>query len=201
MASRFSLLLGLLPVRLDRLPEVVVESLVVGVAVLHDDGGDPLRMLDSQTVADRCAVVLHVDGVLRQPELLGELVDHLRQVVERVSELVVRRHRAVAVAGIVRRDHVILVGQRGNQIAEHLRAGRKAVEQQTPSGRPSARPRGRRYPGRRPSRSCECTFTGCLAEAALVRPRLNDGGREQRKLQNEFSSMRFMIDSPDVMEK
>ena len=89
---------------------------------------------DRQAVADRGAVVLHVEGVLRQPELLGELVDHLRQVVERVRELVVRRHRAVAVAGVVGRDDVVLVRQRRDQVAEHLRAGREAVEQQDRRG-------------------------------------------------------------------
>jgi len=40
------------PVLLDRLPEVVVEALLVGVAVLDDDGGDPLRVLDGKSVAD-----------------------------------------------------------------------------------------------------------------------------------------------------
>ena len=89
---------------------------------------------DRQAVADRGAVVLDVDGVFGQAELLGELVDHLRQVVEGVGELVVRRHRAVAVAGVVRRDHVILVRQRRDQIAEHLRAGREAVEQEDRRG-------------------------------------------------------------------
>src|SRR5262245_31921833 len=33
----------LLPVRLDRLPEIVVQALLVRLAVLHHDGGDPLR--------------------------------------------------------------------------------------------------------------------------------------------------------------
>ena len=91
-------------------------------------------MLDRQAVADRGTVVLDVEGVLRQPELLGELVDHLRQVVEGVGELVARRHRAVAVARVVRRNDVVLVPQRGDQVAEHLRAGREAVEQQDRRG-------------------------------------------------------------------
>ena len=63
----------LLPVSLDRLPEVVVEPLVVGVAVLHDEGRDAVRVLDGQAVADRRAVVLNIQGVLRQADLLGEL--------------------------------------------------------------------------------------------------------------------------------
>ncbi len=59
----FLLAVRLLPVRLDRLPEVVVEPLVVGVAVLHHDGRDPLRMPRRQAIADRGAVVLHVEGI------------------------------------------------------------------------------------------------------------------------------------------
>jgi hypothetical protein len=42
----------LLPIRPDRLPEGVVESLVVGVAVLDDEGRDPLQVRDGQAVAD-----------------------------------------------------------------------------------------------------------------------------------------------------
>ena len=38
------------------------------------------------------AVFLHVQGVFRQPDLLGELVDHSGEVVEGVTEFVVRRH-------------------------------------------------------------------------------------------------------------
>ena len=60
------LALGRFPVFLERLPEVVVESLVVGVAVLNDDGRDSLRMLAGQAIADRRAVVLHVQGILLQ---------------------------------------------------------------------------------------------------------------------------------------
>ena len=44
------------------------------------------------------------------------------------------RHRAVAVAGVVGGDDVVLVRQRRDQVAEHLRAGREAVEQQDRRG-------------------------------------------------------------------
>src|SRR5262245_44151585 len=58
----------LLPVRFEWLPEVVVESLVVGVAVLHHDGGNAVRVAGRESVADRRAVILHVEGVLRKAE-------------------------------------------------------------------------------------------------------------------------------------
>jgi len=44
----------ILPVCLDRLPEVVVQSLVVSVAVLHHDGGDPKRERGRSSLAMSC---------------------------------------------------------------------------------------------------------------------------------------------------
>src|SRR5262245_17257509 len=119
-----------LPVRLEGLPEVVVQSLVVGVAVLHHDGGDAVRVAGREPVADRRAVILHVEGVLRQAEYRGELLDDGGEVIEGVSELVPRRHRAVAEAGVVGGEHAVAVGQGRDQVAEHLRAGREAVQQE-----------------------------------------------------------------------
>src|SRR5262245_19171076 len=118
-----------LPVRLERLPEVVVQSLVVRVAVLHHDGGDAVRVPRREPVADRRAVILHVERVLRQAEYRGELLDHGGEVVEGVSELVPRRHRAVAEARVVGGEHAVAVGQGRDQVAEHLRARREAVQQ------------------------------------------------------------------------
>src|SRR5215469_13958617 len=71
-----------LPVRLEWLPEVVIQSLVVGVAVLHHDGRDAVRVASREPVADRRAVILHVEGVLRQTEYRGELLDDGGEVIE-----------------------------------------------------------------------------------------------------------------------
>ncbi len=49
-----------LPVSLERCPEIVVNALVVGVAVLHHQGLDEVGVLGSQTVADRRAIILNV---------------------------------------------------------------------------------------------------------------------------------------------
>src|SRR5262249_14715888 len=83
-----------------------------------------------EPVADRRAVILHVEGVLRQTEYRGELLDDGSEVVEGVSELVPWRHRAVAEAGVVGGEQAVAVGQGRDQVAEHLRAGREAVQQE-----------------------------------------------------------------------
>ena len=56
------------------------------------------------------------------------------QVVEAVVEVLQSRLVAVAEAGVVRRHHVVPVGQRRNQVAEHVRRGREAVQQQDGRG-------------------------------------------------------------------
>lgn len=67
---------------------------------------------DSDEVAERDLEV-YVQGLLFEFDLLGEFVHHLRQIVEGVRELVPRRHRPVAVSGIVRCDHAVLVAECG----------------------------------------------------------------------------------------
>src|SRR5262245_8813727 len=64
------------------------------------------------------------------PKHRGELLDDPGEVVEGVSELVPRRHRVVTEAGVVGSEHAVAVGQGRDQVAEHLRAGREAVQQQ-----------------------------------------------------------------------
>jgi hypothetical protein len=75
-ANGFTLLLtvGFVPDSLDRLPEVVVESLV-GIAVLDHDGGDPHGVLGGKSVANRARSPRLRGHTLRR-ELLAELVDH-----------------------------------------------------------------------------------------------------------------------------
>jgi hypothetical protein len=49
-----------------------------------------VRVVGRQAKADRNAVVLHEDGVLRQAEQLREFIDDPSEVVDGVSELVPR---------------------------------------------------------------------------------------------------------------
>nr|GEU28643.1 serine racemase [Tanacetum cinerariifolium] len=122
------------PVGLDRFPERIVEPLVVGIAVLDHDGSDALGMGGGQAVADGRAVILHVQRVTVDAQRGREPVDGVRQVVEAVGVAVHRRHIALAVAGVVGRDHVVAVRQQRDQVAEHLRRRGEAVQQQQGGG-------------------------------------------------------------------
>ena len=117
------------PVCLDRIPELL-QSLFIGVAVLHDESGDALGMFQRQSPAHRSAVVHDVHGVALDAELIEQAVDQLGEAVERVGEFGPVRHVALAVARIVGCDHVIAVGKGGDEVAEHVRRGRKSVQQQ-----------------------------------------------------------------------
>jgi hypothetical protein len=109
------------PVGFERCPEFIVDAFVIGVAVLNHDGRHALRMGGGEAEADRCAVVLYVQGVLRCADRGGELVDHVGEVVEGIGEFIHRRHVALAEAWIVGCNHMIAVGQLRDQVAEHLR--------------------------------------------------------------------------------
>ena len=117
------------PVGLDRIPELA-ESLLIRVAVLYDQCRDALRMPERQTVTDRCAVVLHVQRVAIDTELIQETVHQLGEAGEAVLELVTVRRGAVTERWIVGRDHPVAVSERRNQVAEHVRRGGKAVQQE-----------------------------------------------------------------------
>ena len=56
------------PVGLDRVPELL-QALLVGVAVLHDQRRDPLRMLQRQPIAHGRAIVHDVEREARDLEL------------------------------------------------------------------------------------------------------------------------------------
>jgi hypothetical protein len=53
---------------------------------------------------------LHIEGIFREAECLGELVDDRGEIVEGVSELIPRRHRTVAEAGVVGCQHAVAIG-------------------------------------------------------------------------------------------
>ena len=87
-------------------------------------------MLDRQPEADRSAIVEDVDGELGQTEHLGEAVDDVGDVLERVAELVTGRLLGHAEAGQIRGDDMIVLGEFGDQVAEHVARAREAVQQQ-----------------------------------------------------------------------
>jgi hypothetical protein len=79
-------------------------------------------------IADRPAVVVHVEPEGAEVRLLEQALDDLREPVERVLEVV--GHVAVAEARIVGRQDMEAVGDSGDQVAELMRRGGKAAEQQ-----------------------------------------------------------------------
>src|SRR5258708_3537687 len=77
-------------------------------------------MTRRKSKADGRAVVLNVDGIFRDALLVEEMVDGVGEVVEGVGVLFGRRGIAVAEAGIVGSNHVVLVAERRNEVAEHM---------------------------------------------------------------------------------
>src|SRR5262249_29286383 len=74
-----------LPISLDRIP-AVAQALQVGVAVLRNHGGDPLRMANGEAKTNWCAVVENIKCITVETDHLREPLDHLRQVLEAVFE-------------------------------------------------------------------------------------------------------------------
>src|SRR5215813_11675925 len=128
-AERLSVRLRrILPVGPNRRP-AVTETLLVGVAVLRNDGGYPLRMADGEPETCWRAVVEDVHRKLIEAYDLGEAVDHAGNVLECVSEFFSRRHVGLAEPRKVRRDHKKFVGEQRDQITKHVTGTREAVQQ------------------------------------------------------------------------
>ena len=67
-------------------------------------------------------------AVAGEPKLVDELLDDPCQVVERILELIETGHGAGPISGIVRSNEVEAIRQPGNQVAEHVRGGREAMQ-------------------------------------------------------------------------
>jgi hypothetical protein len=107
------------PIGLDRIPDRG-EADIIGITILDDDRRHALRLVEREAQPDRRAIVLHVDRELPGADRVSERVDHAIEIVERISELRAVRLRGVAEARVVRRDHVVLVGEQRDQVAEHV---------------------------------------------------------------------------------
>lgn len=94
----------------------VRQAFGVGVAVLHDQAGDPLRVTQCETEADGRAEVEEVQGEPGQAQAFDEAFGDGREPVEAVLEPVGRRR--VAEAGVVGRDEAVVRAQGVDQAPE-----------------------------------------------------------------------------------
>src|SRR6202042_3158649 len=82
---------SVLPVGPDRIP-AVAQSFFVGVAVLRNDRGDPFGMPDCKPETGWRAVVEYVDREAIETDHLGEALDDVGDIVERVLKTVPAEH-------------------------------------------------------------------------------------------------------------
>jgi hypothetical protein len=92
----------------------------VGIAVLHDQRADLVRMLERQPQTYRGNIIHQVQSIAAHPEMLHKAVHQAGVVRECVGELSAIRHRALSEAGTIRCDDVIVVREQGDQVAEDV---------------------------------------------------------------------------------
>ena len=102
----------------------------MGDGVLDDQRVDPLGVSQRHAETDGASVVLHVEGVARQPHRLREVIHHGGKVIEGVRELLGAWRIAVSEARVVRRDHVVAIPETGEKRLEHAGGGGKPVKEQ-----------------------------------------------------------------------
>src|SRR5262245_31117860 len=130
VAERRAILRGwVLPIALDRIP-ALAQPLLICVAILRDDRGDPLRMARREAEADRGAVIEDVDGIPGEPGDGREPVDDLGEVIKGVPELRPLRRLGETETWQVGGDHMVVVRQGRDQVAEHMGRRWKSMKQQ-----------------------------------------------------------------------
>src|SRR5262245_19917390 len=82
-----------------------------------------------EAITHRCAVVLYIKAIFFQFFREGKSFNDVGQMVERVAKLTHARRGTVTETRIVWRDYVIVVRQKRNQVAKHLRRSWKAMQQ------------------------------------------------------------------------
>src|SRR4051812_26732612 len=117
------------------------EALDIRVTALGDQSGDSFGPAAGDTQADRRAVIVEVNRESVQVQLLDQTFGDLGEPVEAVLEVRDGGHRGVAEADVVRRRQVVVTGQIGDEVTEHVRTGGEAVQQQQRrfSGSPASR--------------------------------------------------------------
>ena len=118
-----------LPVSADRIP-AVTQTFLVGVAVLGNDRGNAVGMLQGNPQAHRSAVIEDVDRKTLEPDFLRETSIVSARLSKRVFELIAWRQVRLTKARQIGRYKVEAVGEQWNQITEHMPGGRKSVQQE-----------------------------------------------------------------------
>ena len=77
-------------------------------------------MARGQTKSHWSTKILHVQTVAPQTKFFRKTFNHVREALERVVELRGGGRVAVPVAGIVRRDYAIAIGELRHEVAKHV---------------------------------------------------------------------------------
>src|SRR5437660_251749 len=80
---------------------VRAQTFVMRDSVLDDESFDPVRMRQGHAKTNRASVILHVNGITRESERLGEMIHDLGVVIERVREFSRVRPIAVSEARVI----------------------------------------------------------------------------------------------------
>ena len=112
----------------DEVAGGVGEAFGVGVAVLHDQAGDPFGVAFGDAEADGRPEVEDVHHEPVQAEVPDESLGDVGEVVERVGEVV--RALGVTEAGVVGGDQPVVRAEDVDEAAELMGAGREPVQEQ-----------------------------------------------------------------------
>src|SRR5262245_2572806 len=109
----------LVPVFLDRVP-ALAQTLFISIAILRNDRYHALRMSEGEAEADRRAVIEDVDRISLEADGLGEGIDDLGQIIERVFELRPTRGIRETKAQQIWCDYMVSICEQWDQAAEHM---------------------------------------------------------------------------------
>src|SRR5207247_2531491 len=96
------------------------EALTVGIAILADNGLDPLRMFDGQTKSHGSSIILDIETEAFELECIEGLFHDLFQMIEGIGEMLDTRTIAIAIPRIIWRNHMKVLAENGKQVAKHM---------------------------------------------------------------------------------
>src|SRR5262252_4432545 len=99
----------LFPVSPDGIP-TFAQTLLIGVPILGDDGGDALWVCRGHPKTSRRTVIEYIDCKAIQADYLCKAVDDVRDIIERIAELVSIGHVCLTKSGKIGCDDMELPG-------------------------------------------------------------------------------------------